>query len=131
GRSGTAQDAASSLHDALPIFDFALSGPVPWAAAECARAGTLHLAGSRAEIMAAEGAVASGRHAERPYVLTIQQGVVDDTRAPAGRHTFYTYAHVPHGSDRDITEQVIAQVERFAPGFRDLIIAHHTSTAVE
>jgi len=111
--------------------DFALSGPVPWAAAECARAGTLHLAGSRAEIMAAEGAVASGRHAERPYVLTIQQGVVDDTRAPAGRHTFYTYAHVPHGSDRDITEQVIAQVERFAPGFRDLILANHTSTAVE
>ncbi len=111
--------------------DFALSGPVPWASADCAKAGTLHLVGSRAEAMAAEGAVASGRHAERPYVLAIQQGVVDDSRAPAGHHTFYTYAHVPHGSDRDITEQVIAQVERFAPGFRDLIIAHHTSTAAE
>lgn len=111
--------------------DFALAGPVPWAAEDCARAGTLHLVGSRAEAMAAEGAVASGRHAERPYVLAIQQGVVDDSRAPAGRHAFYTYAHVPHGSQRDITDQVVAQVERFAPGFGDLILAHHTRTAAE
>ncbi|WP_067863174.1 phytoene desaturase family protein [Nocardia shimofusensis] len=111
--------------------DFALSGPVPWAAEDCAKAGTLHLVGSRAEVMAAEGAVASGRHAERPYVLAIQQGVVDDSRAPAGHHAFYTYAHVPHGSRRDITDQVIAQVERFAPAFGDLILAHHTRTAAE
>lgn len=111
--------------------DFALSGPVPWAAEDCARAGTLHLIGSRAEVMAAEGAVAAGLHAERPYVLAIQPGVVDDARAPAGKHTFYTYAHVPNGSERDITDQVIAQVERFAPGFRDLIIAHHTCTAAD
>lgn len=111
--------------------DFALSGPVPWAAPDCAQAGTLHLVGSRAEAMAAEGAVASGRHAERPYVLAIQPGVVDDSRAPAGRYTFYTYAHVPHGSDLDVTDAVIAQVERFAPGFRDLILAHNTRTAAE
>lgn len=111
--------------------DFALSGPVPWAAEDCAQAGTLHLVGSRAEVMAAEGAVAAGRHAERPYVLAIQPGVVDDSRAPEGNHTFYTYAHVPHGSERDITDQVVAQVERFAPGFRDLIIAHNTCTAAE
>lgn len=111
--------------------DFALSGPVPWAAEGCDRAGTLHLVGSRAEAMAAEGAVASGRHADRPYVLAIQPGVVDPTRAPEGKHTFYTYAHVPNGSDIDISEVVIDQVERFAPGFRDLILAKTVCTAAE
>lgn len=109
--------------------DFALSGPVPWQARGCDRAGTLHLVGTRAEAMAAERAVAQGRHAERPYVLAIQPGVVDSTRAPEGRHTFYTYAHVPNGSSEDISEAVIAQVERFAPGFRDLILAKHVQTA--
>ncbi|MFI6868723.1 phytoene desaturase family protein [Nocardia sp. NPDC050406] len=109
--------------------DFALSGPVPWQALGCERAGTLHLVGTRAEAMAAEKAVAQGRHAERPYVLAIQPGVVDDTRAPAGQHTFYTYAHVPNGSTADISEAVIAQVERFAPGFRELILAKHVRTA--
>lgn len=109
--------------------DFALSGPVPWQAQGCDRAGTLHLVGTRAEAMAAEKTVAQGRHAERPYVLSIQPGVVDPTRAPAGRHTFYTYAHVPHGSSEDISETIIAQVERFAPGFRDLILAKHVRTA--
>ncbi|WP_306360671.1 NAD(P)/FAD-dependent oxidoreductase [Nocardia sp. CC227C] len=109
--------------------DFALSGPVPWQAVGCDRAGTLHLAGSRAELVAAEQAVARGEHAERPYVLAIQPGVVDETRAPAGKYTLYTYAHVPNGSTRDLTETVIAQVERFAPGFRDLILASHVRTA--
>ncbi|TQM30879.1 phytoene desaturase family protein [Nocardia bhagyanarayanae] len=112
-------------------IDFALSGPVPWQAEGCARAGTLHLIGSRAEAMAAEGAVAAGRHAERPYVLAIQPGVVDPGRAPGDAHTFYTYAHVPNGSDRDISDAVIAQVERFAPGFRDLILATNVITAAE
>ncbi|MCP2274821.1 phytoene desaturase family protein [Nocardia amikacinitolerans] len=111
--------------------DFALSGPVPWQADGCARAGTLHLIGSRAEAMAAEGAVAAGRHAERPYVLAIQPGVVDPSRAPGDAHTFYTYAHVPNGSDRDISDAVIAQVERFAPGFRDLVLAKNVITAAE
>ncbi|WP_194815197.1 NAD(P)/FAD-dependent oxidoreductase [Nocardia sp. XZ_19_385] len=111
--------------------DFALSGPVPWRANGCELAGTLHLAGTREEIMTAEAAVAAGRHAERPYVLAIQPGVVDDTRAPAGGHTFYTYAHVPNGSTRDISDQVVAQVERFAPGFSDLILAKHVWTAAE
>ncbi|WP_067688485.1 phytoene desaturase family protein [Nocardia jejuensis] len=109
--------------------DFALSGPVPWQARGCERAGTLHLAGSRAEIVAAEKAVAAGRHAERPYVLAIQPGVVDSTRAPAGKHTFYTYAHVPNGSTDDLTETITAQVERFAPGFRDLVLATNVRTA--
>ncbi len=111
--------------------DFALSGPVPWAARDCDRAGTLHLVGTRAEAMVAEHTVAAGRHADRPYVLAIQPGVVDPTRAPAGTHTFYTYAHVPHGSPRDVSETVIAQVERFAPGFRDLILATHVRTGAE
>ncbi|WP_431967773.1 phytoene desaturase family protein [Nocardia sp. bgisy134] len=111
--------------------DFALSGPVPWRAEGCERAGTLHLIGSRAEAMAAEGAVAAGRHAERPYVLAIQPGVVDPSRAPGDAQTFYTYAHVPNGSDRDISDAVIAQVERFAPGFRDLILATNVCTAAE
>ncbi|MQY28175.1 phytoene desaturase family protein [Nocardia aurantia] len=109
--------------------DFALSGPVPWRAEGCDRAGTLHLVGTRAEAVAAEKTVAAGEHAERPYVLAIQPGVVDPSRAPAGGHTLYTYAHVPHGSDRDVTSEVIAQVERFAPGFRDLIVASHARTA--
>ncbi|MGW5436530.1 phytoene desaturase family protein [Nocardia asteroides] len=109
--------------------DFALSGPVPWSAPGCELAGTLHLVGSRAEAMRAERQVAAGRFADRPYVLAIQPGVVDATRAPEGKHTFYTYAHVPNGSDRDLTETVIAQVERFAPGFRDLILAHHVTPA--
>ncbi|MFD6268529.1 phytoene desaturase family protein [Nocardia asteroides] len=109
--------------------DFALSGPVPWSAPGCELAGTLHLVGSRAEAMRAERQVAAGRFADRPYVLAIQPGVVDATRAPEGKHTFYTYAHVPNGSDRDLTETVIAQVECFAPGFRDLILAHHVTPA--
>lgn len=95
--------------------DFALSGPVPWTAEDCARAGTLHLVGTRSEAVAAERAVAAGRHADRLYVLAIQPGVVDSTRAPAGNHTFYTYAHVPNGSPRDVSAAVVAQVERFAP----------------
>lgn len=111
--------------------DFALSGPVPWQHPDCARAGTLHLIGTRAEAMAAERAVAAGRHADRPYTLAIQPGVVDPSRAPEGKHTFYTYAHVPHGSDRDVSDTVIAQVERFAPGFRDLVLATSVRTATE
>ncbi|WP_405178000.1 NAD(P)/FAD-dependent oxidoreductase [Nocardia sp. NBC_01377] len=111
--------------------DFALSGPVPWTAEDCARAGTLHLVGTRSEAVAAERAVAAGRHADRLYVLAIQPGVVDSTRAPAGNHTFYTYAHVPNGSPRDVSAAVVAQVERFAPGFTDLILAKHVITAAE
>ncbi|MEU6583210.1 NAD(P)/FAD-dependent oxidoreductase [Nocardia sp. NPDC046763] len=109
--------------------DFALAGPVPWRATGCDRAGTLHLVGTRAEAVAAEKAVAAGRHADRPYVLAIQPGVVDPTRAPEGQHTLYTYAHVPNGSAEDLTEAVTAQVERFAPGFRDLVLATHVRTA--
>ncbi|MEU9129497.1 NAD(P)/FAD-dependent oxidoreductase [Kitasatospora sp. NPDC048540] len=111
--------------------DFALAGPVPWRDPDCARAGTLHLSGTRAQTLAAEREIAAGRHAEHPYVLTVQPGVVDDSRAPAGHHTLYSYAHVPHGSTADLAGTVTAQVERFAPGFRDLVLAHRTTTAAD
>lgn len=109
--------------------DFALSGPVPWKASGCELAGTLHLVGTREEALAVEREVAAGRHPERPYVLAVQPGVVDPTRAPAGRHTLYTYAHVPHGSSLDMGEAVTGQLERFAPGFRDLVLARHVVPA--
>ncbi|WP_371500631.1 NAD(P)/FAD-dependent oxidoreductase [Kitasatospora sp. NBC_00374] len=111
--------------------DFALGGPVPWRDPDCALAGTLHLSGTQAQTLAAERQVAAGRHTERPYVLAVQPGVVDPTRAPRGQHTLYTYAHVPHGSTVDAAEAVTAQVERFAPGFRDLVLARTTRTAAD
>ncbi|WP_436496628.1 phytoene desaturase family protein [Actinokineospora sp. HUAS TT18] len=111
--------------------DFALSGPVPWTAPDLAKAGTLHLVGERAEAVAAERAVAEGRHPDRPYVLVGQPGVVDPGRAPAGKHTLWSYAHVPNGSTRDLGDAVTAQIERFAPGFRDLVLARNVVTAAD
>lgn len=105
--------------------DYALSGPVPWAAPECARAATVHLGGTLDEIAAAEATVSQGHHPERPYVLAAQQSLFDPTRAPEGRHTLWAYTHVPNGST--LTEGTVAaiegQLERFAPGFRDLVLA--------
>ncbi|MGH2931120.1 MAG: phytoene desaturase family protein, partial [Solirubrobacteraceae bacterium] len=95
--------------------DWALAGPVPWDAELCRRAGTLHLGGTFEEIASAEADVAAGRHAERPFVLAAQPCVVDLTRAPEGNHTFWTYCHVPAGSDRDMSDPIASQVERFAP----------------
>jgi phytoene dehydrogenase-like protein len=111
--------------------DFALSGPVPWAAPGCELAGTLHLGGSRAEMAATERQVAAGLHPDRPYVLASQPGVVDDTRAPDGGHTLWTYAHVPAGSTCDLGAAVTDQVERFAPGFRDVVRHRSVITAAE
>jgi phytoene dehydrogenase-like protein len=105
--------------------DYALSGPMPWRAPECTRAATLHLGGTLEEIAAAEATVVRGGHPDRPYVLVAQQSLFDPTRAPAGRHTLWTYCHVPAGSTVDMTERIEAQVERFAPGFRDVVIARH------
>lgn len=109
--------------------DFALSGPVPWANADVARSPTVHLGGTGAAIQAAENAVARGEIPRDPYVLVTQPSVVDDTRAPAGAQTLWSYMHVPNGSGFDPTETVIRQIERYAPGFRDVILASHTSTA--
>jgi phytoene dehydrogenase-like protein len=103
--------------------DWALSGPIPWKDPNCARASTVHLGGTLEQIAAAEAASYRGEHPEQPFVLVAQQSHFDDTRAPAGKHTGYAYAHVPHGSTRDATPLVEAQIERFAPGFRDLILA--------
>ena len=109
--------------------DWALSEPVPWTNPDCRRAGTLHLGGTLAELEASEAAAEAGRICERPYVLAVQATVMDDSRAPAGQHTLWAYCHVPHGSTRDMTAAIEAQVERFAPGFKDTILARSTSNA--
>lgn len=117
--------------------DFALDGPVPWANPLVARTATVHLGGTRAEIAAAENAVHRGfqpgvggapRH---PYVLVTQPSVLDPTRAPAGKHVLWAYTHVPAGSTFDATELITAEVERFAPGFRDLVLASASSSAAQ
>jgi phytoene dehydrogenase-like protein len=102
--------------------DFALDGPIPWRAEECARAGTVHLGGTLADIAESERAPWNGRPAERPFVLLAQHSLFDPTRAPKGKHTAWAYCHVPNGCSFDMTERIEAQIERFAPGFRDLVI---------
>jgi phytoene dehydrogenase-like protein len=104
-------------------LDWALDGPIPWRAEECARAATVHLGATLEEIATSEAAPARGEIAERPYVLLAQQSLFDATRAPAGRHTAWAYCHVPNGSNVDMTERIEAQIERFAPGFQDRILA--------
>jgi phytoene dehydrogenase-like protein len=108
-------------------IDYALDGPVPWRDEACRRAGTLHLGGTMAEVRASEHDATHNRHAERPFVLAVQASVVDPTRAPAGKHTLWAYCHVPNGSTVDMTDAIERQIERFAPGFRDLVIARHTT----
>lgn len=106
-------------------LDWALDGPIPWTAPECRRAGTVHVGGTLADIAASERAAFFGRPCERPFVLLAQQSLFDPTRAPAGRHTAWGYCHVPKGSRADMTAAIEAQVERYAPGFRDRILARH------
>jgi len=103
-------------------LDWALDAPIPWTAPEVARAGTVHLGGTLDEIAASEDAAVSGRHYERPFVLLVQPSRFDPTRAPEGKHTAWAYCHLPPGSTRDTTAAIEAQVERFAPGFRDLVL---------
>jgi len=107
--------------------DWALDGPVPWKSPLVARAGTVHLVGSPAELYASEDAPWHGRHSERPLVLFAQPSALDPTRAPPGKHVAWGYCHVPNGSDVDMTERIEAQVERFAPGFRDLVLARSSA----
>ena len=104
-------------------LDWALDGPIPWRDPRCLEASTVHLGGTLDEIAAGEAAVWRGEHPERPFVLVVQQSQFDDSRAPAGKHTGYAYCHVPAGSIVDRTEVIERQVERFAPGFRDRILA--------
>lgn len=107
-------------------MDFALHTPAPWRAAECARAGTVHIGGILAEIADSERAANEGRIHDKPYVLLVQPSLFDSTRAPAGLHTLWAYCHVPNGCTADMSEPIERQIERFAPGFRDCIIARHS-----
>jgi phytoene dehydrogenase-like protein len=111
--------------------DWALSGPVPWRDPACAEAGTLHLGNTLDEIATSEDAPFHGRHAEKPFVLAAQPSLFDPTRAPAGSHTFWGYSHVPNGSDVDMSDRIERQIERFAPGFRDCILARSVTRASE
>ncbi|MDP9036751.1 MAG: NAD(P)/FAD-dependent oxidoreductase, partial [Myxococcota bacterium] len=112
-------------------IDWALSGPIPWKATECRQAGTVHVGGPFAEIAASERAPHEGRVPDRPFVLVAQQSLFDATRAPDGKHTGWAYCHVPNASTVDMTDAIEAQVERFAPGFRDLVLARHTRNAAQ
>jgi phytoene dehydrogenase-like protein len=109
-------------------MDFALHGPIPWQARECLRAGVVHIGGTLLEIAESERAVWAGNPAERPFVLLAQQTLFDSTRAPTGKHTAWAYCHVPNGSNFDMSERIEAQIERFAPGFRDRILARCART---
>ena len=110
-------------------LDWALDRPIPWKAAECARAGTVHLGGTFAEIAASERDCWQGQHSERPFVLLSQPTLFDKTRSPAGKHTAWAYCHVPNGSAVDMTDAIEKQIERFAPGFRRLILKRSVRVA--
>ncbi|MGI8812460.1 MAG: phytoene desaturase family protein [Pyrinomonadaceae bacterium] len=112
-------------------IDWALSGPIPWTAKECARAATVHLGGTLAEIAESENAPSKGKHAEKPFVLLVQPSLFDASRAPEGKHTAWGYCHVPAGSNFDMTGRIENQIERFAPGFRDCIIERKVSPPAE
>ncbi len=112
-------------------LDWALEGPIPWTAPGVARAGTVHVGGTLDEMAASEQAATQGEHSDRPFVLLVQPSLFDDTRAPQGKHTAWAYCHVPHGSSRDMTEAIEGQVERFAPGFRDVIAARSSMHAAD
>lgn len=109
-------------------IDYALNGPIPWKAEGCARAGTVHLGGTLPEVMAGERAVSRGHVPEKPFVLVAQQSLFDPTRAPVGKQTAWAYCHVPNGCEEDMTGRIEAQIERFAPGFRDLVEARNVMT---
>jgi phytoene dehydrogenase-like protein len=103
--------------------DYALNAPIPWKATDCLRAATVHIGGTFEQIAESEKAVRSGQHSERPFILLAQPSWFDSSRAPAGKHTAWAYCHVPNGSNVDMLPKIENQIERFAPGFRDCIIA--------
>jgi phytoene dehydrogenase-like protein len=112
-------------------IDYALSSPIPWKADECRRAGTIHVGGALDEMVASERMIARGEIPERPFVLVAQQSLFDQTRAPSGRHTLWAYCHVPFDCQNDMSEHIESQIERFAPGFRDCILARHKMSALD
>jgi phytoene dehydrogenase-like protein len=111
--------------------DWALDGPVPWTAPECARSATVHLGGTLEEIVASEAAPARGKVHDRPFVLFAQPTLFDSSRAPEGKHTAWAYCHVPNGCPLNLTAHIEGQVERFAPGFRDRILARNVFTPAD
>jgi phytoene dehydrogenase-like protein len=112
-------------------MDMALDGPIPWRNPDCLRAATVHVGGTLAELADSERAVWAGAPLERPFVLLAQQSLFDTSRAPEGKQTAWAYCHVPAGSDADMSERIEAQIERFAPGFRDRILARHIMSAAQ
>jgi len=112
-------------------LDWALDGPIPWTDPSCLEASTVHVGGTLDEIATSEAAMWRGEHCDRPFVLVVQQSMFDPGRAPAGKHTGYAYCHVPHRSRVDMTGPIEAQIERFAPGFRDRILARHATTTAD
>ena len=112
-------------------IDYALSSPIPWKAEECRRAGTVHLGGPIDEIANAERDITRGKVPKRPFALVAQQSLFDETRAPRGQHTLWAYCHVPFGCKIDISERIESQIERFAPGFRDCVLARHKMSATD
>jgi phytoene dehydrogenase-like protein len=112
-------------------LDYALSGPVPWLNEACYRAATVHLGGTLAEISQAERLVWQGEHPTKPLVLVVQPSLFDQTRAPVGKHTLWAYCHVPNGSTFDMTSRIEAQLERFAPGFKQLVLAQHSMNCAD
>jgi phytoene dehydrogenase-like protein len=128
--SSTYRRSLSAYRYGAGVFkiDWALDGPVPWTAKDCNRAATVHLGGTMDEIAASERAVAKGDPSDRPYVLFVQHSPFDPSRAPAGKATAWAYCHVPNGSTIDMTEPIENQIERFAPGFRDVIIKRSVMT---
>jgi phytoene dehydrogenase-like protein len=112
-------------------LDWALDGPIPWRAEACSRAGTVHIGGTLAEVADSEAIVGRGGHPEKPFVLLSQPSLFDPTRAPLGRQTAWGYCHVPHGSTFDMTTRIEGQIERFAPGFRDRILARHAMATAD
>jgi phytoene dehydrogenase-like protein len=108
--------------------DYALNAPIPWKAADCLRAASVHLGGSFEEIAASEKAVRNGELPDRPFVLLAQPTLFDSSRAPAGKHIAWAYCHVPNGSKVNMLEKIENQIERFAPGFRECVLARHVSS---
>jgi len=111
--------------------DYALRGPIPWKADACRRAATVHVGGTIEEIASHERALWKGGSIDKPFVLVAQQSLFDPTRSPAGQHTAWVYCHVPHGSTADMSGAMEHQIERFAPGFRDLVLARHTMNSAQ
>jgi phytoene dehydrogenase-like protein len=122
-----------SFRHAPGIFkiDYALSEPIPWKAEACRQAGTVHLGGTMNEIAVAESDISRGKIPERPFVLVAQQSLFDKTRAQAGQHTLWVYCHVPFDCNIDMSDRIEAQIERFAPGFRDCVLARHKMNGAE